>query len=867
VAAGSTHGQFLKSDGSLWSMGNNSNGQLGDTATTNRSTPVQVATGVISVAAGAYHSLFVKTDGSLWATGNNSSNQLGDGTTTGRYTPVQVASNVSAASAGGAHSLWLTSTPGSSTTAIGNHPASAIAALNSSVSLSVTAVGSGSLDYQWYSGLTGDISQPVVGATSPDFTTPPVTSAAVFWVRVTGASNFANSRAAWITVLEVPAIVTQPVVSGTLPEGGVRLSVAGSAATVSYQWFTGTPGDISHPLPGATSTTIVTLPIRSTSSFWVRLGNPSGTVDSAAVIVSKAPVAGRYLKTAGSSYGSSLTQRDGSVASATTGSSHCLFVKTSGTLWAMGSNSSGQFGNASTSSSSTPVRIAENVAAAAAGASHSLFVKTDGTLWAMGSNSFGQLGDGTTSGRTTPVLIARDVASVAAGFNHSLFVKTDGSLWAMGANSGKLGDGTYMSRSAPVPISTSVVMAAAGRDHSLFVKADGSLWGMGVDFPFGQLGIGTSSSFRTPVRIADGVVAISAGAYHSLFVTADGTLRSMGRNNYGQLGYGATDSDWSNSGSFFHSNGTPPPPRIVAANVAMATAGTSHSLWTSADSSLWSSGANSNGQLCASGASTLKPPAKVQDRTGHAAAGGDNSVILTTNAAVEPPAIVIHPVSTIIASGNAATFGVTATGEAPLVYQWYLGPTGDTNQPIAGATSDSYTLSSLSSGTEVWVRVSNSAAYSESRSATVVTGIATSAYQEWAATQGLSGSDIAPSADPDGDLRNNLLEYATGSAAGRADNSSPAAVVMDANIGQAAFHLQLRGDPGLRLTCLLTSDFTSWQVVPLEFSGGTWSSGNPLLEITDATPGEENLWNLTLRHPTAPPRLFMKTAAEMVPAN
>ena len=39
-----------------------------------------------------------------------------------------------------------------------------------------------------------------------------------------------------------------------------------------------------------------------------------------------------------------------------------------------------------------------NVSAISAGEYHSLFLKTDGSLWAMGENSFGQLGDGNAGG-------------------------------------------------------------------------------------------------------------------------------------------------------------------------------------------------------------------------------------------------------------------------------------------------------------------------------------------------------------------------------------------------------------------------------------------------------------------------------------
>lgn len=54
VAAGKSHALVLKSDGSVWSMGVNNVGQLGDGTTTNRATPVQVTTlaNIVAIAAG-----------------------------------------------------------------------------------------------------------------------------------------------------------------------------------------------------------------------------------------------------------------------------------------------------------------------------------------------------------------------------------------------------------------------------------------------------------------------------------------------------------------------------------------------------------------------------------------------------------------------------------------------------------------------------------------------------------------------------------------------------------------------------------------------------------------------------------------------
>jgi alpha-tubulin suppressor-like RCC1 family protein len=92
VAAGSYHSLFLKNDGTVWSVGSNDSGQLGDGTTINKSTPVQVVglTGIIAIAGGISHSLFLKNDGTVWAVGSNLYGQLGDGTTISKTTPVQV---------------------------------------------------------------------------------------------------------------------------------------------------------------------------------------------------------------------------------------------------------------------------------------------------------------------------------------------------------------------------------------------------------------------------------------------------------------------------------------------------------------------------------------------------------------------------------------------------------------------------------------------------------------------------------------------------------------------------------------------------------------------------------------------------------
>ena len=92
VSGGGYHTAAVKTDGTLWLWGHNSNGQLGDNTITQRSSPVQTVTFDTNwklVACGNYHTAAIKTDGTLWTWGQNNNGQLGDNTTTNRSSPVQ----------------------------------------------------------------------------------------------------------------------------------------------------------------------------------------------------------------------------------------------------------------------------------------------------------------------------------------------------------------------------------------------------------------------------------------------------------------------------------------------------------------------------------------------------------------------------------------------------------------------------------------------------------------------------------------------------------------------------------------------------------------------------------------------------------
>ena len=92
VSAGQYHAVAIKTDGTAWSWGVNTNGQLGLGDASTRSAPVQIGllTTWKQAACGASSTALIKTDGTLWTCGYNTNGQLGNGTVTQYSSPIQV---------------------------------------------------------------------------------------------------------------------------------------------------------------------------------------------------------------------------------------------------------------------------------------------------------------------------------------------------------------------------------------------------------------------------------------------------------------------------------------------------------------------------------------------------------------------------------------------------------------------------------------------------------------------------------------------------------------------------------------------------------------------------------------------------------
>ena len=106
VVTGGDYSYFLQKDGTLWGMGNGSSGQLG-LLSLETNLPVRVATEVASVAADASGALILKWDGTLWGVGPYASDVLGLGDVQQSNVPRLVARDVVLASTSPGHSLFV----------------------------------------------------------------------------------------------------------------------------------------------------------------------------------------------------------------------------------------------------------------------------------------------------------------------------------------------------------------------------------------------------------------------------------------------------------------------------------------------------------------------------------------------------------------------------------------------------------------------------------------------------------------------------------------------------------------------------------------------------------------------------------------
>ncbi|PYQ31948.1 MAG: hypothetical protein DMF56_02285 [Acidobacteria bacterium] len=164
---------------------------------------------------------------------------------------------------------------------ITQQPTSRVTSPGQSTTLSVSATQA--VSYQWYQGNSPSTATPISGAINSTLTVAPQ-STTNYWVRVMNGCGNADSVTATVCVL--PGITAQPTPRIINPGQSTTLTVTAINAT-SYQWYQGTAPSTATPV-GTNSNSLTVTPA-ATTSYWVRVSNSCGSVDSNTVVVTVAP--------------------------------------------------------------------------------------------------------------------------------------------------------------------------------------------------------------------------------------------------------------------------------------------------------------------------------------------------------------------------------------------------------------------------------------------------------------------------------------------------------------------------------------------------------------------------------------------------
>jgi alpha-tubulin suppressor-like RCC1 family protein len=236
-------------------------------------------------------------------------------------------------------------------------------------------------------------------------------------------------------------------------------------------------------------------------------------------------------------------------------------LRQGGRVSCWGGNGSGQLGNGSKQSRSTPSAVADldDAVAISAGEAHACAVRRGGSVTCWGDGFNGQLGTGNAPAESDVPLVVpslADVVAVAAAQRSTCALTRGGSVLCWGANErGQLGSGSANTTPNPSPIVVSglddAVSLWAGASHACAVRASGVVvcWGAGSS---GQLGDGLlreDASTPTPSRVTvsgiNNAIGVRTGGDHSCAATRIGALVCWGANQRGQLGDGTRDSQFS----------------------------------------------------------------------------------------------------------------------------------------------------------------------------------------------------------------------------------------------------------------------------------------------------------------------------------
>ena len=494
VAAGWGTSAAIKTDGTLWTWGWNGNiadgyGKLGDNSIVHRSSPVQTVAGGTNwsqVSVGFGHCAAVKTDGSVWTWGLNTYGELGDNTTTKKSSPVQTvafgynwyriaAGNGFTAAIKDDSTVWtwgynVYGALADNTVVNRSSPVQMIMTIGT---FGIIAAGSNTAG-----AIQGRDSSPVPPSPTPNPTPQPIptTSGSLF-----DFGNNTNGSLGDNTTTHRSSPVQTTATGNTWRQasGGENHAIAIKLDGTLWTWGNNALGQLgdntilhrSSPIQTVTYDTNWnqvaagyrhSIGVKKDGTMWLWGFNTQGQLGDNSIVHRSSPV---------QTLGFAATW-----VMASAGKNHSSAIKSDGTLWSWGLGTNGQLGDNTATTKSSPIQTSTygtNWKYVSCGLNYSAAVKFDGTIWCWGDNTYGQLGENSTTHRSSPIqttAFGTNWVLVSCGGNTTYGIKNNGTLWGWGRNSyGQLGDNTTTHRSSPVQIAAATTTwtgVSGGYNHA-----------------------------------------------------------------------------------------------------------------------------------------------------------------------------------------------------------------------------------------------------------------------------------------------------------------------------------------------------------------------------------------------------------------
>lgn len=618
LAAGDRHLLALRAGGTVWAMGENGQGQLGDGTTEFRTwaAPVSGLTGVTGIAAEGGRSLAVKGDGTVWVWGYSGGSLFSGVWVSGPITtPVQIAGLADVKQVAAGTDFWM-------------------------------ALKRDGTVWVWGSNQNGQFGD---GTLVPSRSTPEVVPG-LSGVRAVAAGRdfclallndgtvraWGSNSSGQLGDGTIDRRLTPVIVNGLSGIAAIAVGHSGAHALALksdgtvWGWGTNSSGQLGdgtrvwRPVPvqveGLTGVAELatgrthSLALLSDGSLRAWGANFANELNTGGLIFQPIPV----RVTSGAPY-----------VEIAAGANHSLARRAGGEVWSWGTNREGQLGDGTLEARGFP-GVAPGFGGAtgiAAGSTRSIIARGDGTVWEntstgatvqvsglagvtavsmRGTHKVALLADGTVRTwdypgtffviPTGPELISTipglaGVTRIAAGVQHAFALRNDGTLWAWGStHQGQLGTGIAGPNVSPperVARLTNVVSFSAGKQHSLAVTDDGKVWAWGAGL-VGQLGqVGMLNSALVPIEVpaVTGAVAVAAGDDFSLALRSDGSVWAWGYGTFGTLGRGQSILT------------SLPAPVAGLRNIVAISAGDTHALALDANGAVWAWGSGMEGQL------------------------------------------------------------------------------------------------------------------------------------------------------------------------------------------------------------------------------------------------------------------------------